>query len=182
MAQTVLITGGGGFIGSHVADALIGAGYHVRALDNLTPQVHGPDRRRPAYLDPRVDLRVADVRDAAAVRDALKGVDAVVHFAAAVGVGQSMYAIADYTSVNNLGTAVLLEALADSNVGRVVVASSMSVYGEGRYLDAEGRVVDDADRHRAHLESRRWDPMTRAGGALTPIPTPVDKLPALSSV
>src|SRR4051812_5162574 len=107
MSKHVLITGGAGFIGSHVADQLLQRGYRVRALDNLAPQVHGPDAKRPAYLSQDVELIVGDVRDGVAVEKALRGIDAVYHFAAIVGVGQSMYAVADYTSVNNLGTAVL---------------------------------------------------------------------------
>src|SRR5215212_6946276 len=109
----ILITGGAGFIGSHLADALLQRGHRVRALDNLSLQVHGPDAERPAYLHRDVELQRGDVRDADAVRRALEGVDAVYHFAAAVGVGQSMYEIAHYTSVNNLGTAVVLEALTE---------------------------------------------------------------------
>src|SRR3982751_6508385 len=103
--RTVLITGGAGFIGSHVADELLAHGYRVRALDNLSPQVHGDDRRRPAYLAADVELVTGDVCDARAVRRALKGVDAVFHFAAAVGAGQCMYEGAHYTKVNNLCTA-----------------------------------------------------------------------------
>src|SRR5918999_644389 len=109
----ILITGGAGFIGSHLADDLLRRGHRVRALDNLAPQVHGPDAGRPSYLDTDVELVRGDVRDSDTVRRALAGVDAVYHFAAAVGVGQSMYEIAHYTSLNNLGTAVLLEALVE---------------------------------------------------------------------
>src|SRR5439155_16043166 len=127
----VLITGGAGFLGSHVADELLAAGHAVRALDSLLEQVH--EGRRPGYLDPQVELLVGDVRDAGAVARALDGCEAVIHFAARVGVGQSMYEIAEYTSVNDVGTAVLLEALAGHPVERLVVASSMSVYGEGLY-------------------------------------------------
>src|SRR3954470_8976803 len=123
MPKTILITGGAGFIGSHLADDLLAAGYRVRALDNLTPQVHG-DRRRPEYLDGEVELVVGDVRDPGAVRGALRGVDAVVHLAAAVGVGQSMYRIAEYVGANAGGTAVLLEELARRPVRRLVAASS----------------------------------------------------------
>lgn len=126
----VLITGGAGFIGSHLADELLKAGYGVRILDNLSPQVHGSEPRRPDYLADEVDLMVGDVRDHDTVRRALRGIDAVYHFAAAVGVGQSMYEVAHYTSVNNLGTAVLLEALVERPVERLIVASSMSLYGE----------------------------------------------------
>ena len=139
MSKLVLITGGAGFIGSHVADALLARGYRVRALDNLTPQVHGEAAARPEYLDPAVELVVGDVRDAAAVRAALDGVAVVYHLAAMVGVGQSMYGSGDYTAVNNLGTAVLLEALVEQPVERLVVASSMSIYGEGLYRDACGQ-------------------------------------------
>src|SRR5215204_6667807 len=106
MGHSILITGGAGFIGSHLADELLRHGHQVRALDNLSPQVHGDGSARPAYLDADVELIRGDVRDRAAVRRALAGVDAVYHFAAAVGVGQSMYEIEHYTSVNNSGTAV----------------------------------------------------------------------------
>src|SRR5215213_2434088 len=107
MSKAVLITGGAGFIGSHLADALLQAGHRVRVLDNLDPQVHGSEQRRPDYLDPEVELLAGDVRDASAVAKALDGVDTVFHLAAKVGVGQSMYAIENYTDVNNRGTAVL---------------------------------------------------------------------------
>src|SRR4051812_38362645 len=102
MGKQILITGGAGFIGAHVAKELLSRGYRVRALDNLSPQVHGAGRGRPDYLLPDVELIVADIRDAAAVTRAVEGTDAVVHLAALVGVGQSMYQIAEYTSVNNL--------------------------------------------------------------------------------
>src|SRR5438270_10343606 len=119
MTEQLLITGGAGFLGSHLADELLGQGYRVRVLDNLSPQVHGSERKRPAYLHPDVELVTGDICDARAVRRALKGVDAVFHFAAAVGVGQSMYEVAHYTKVNNLGTAVLLEALIEKPVRRL---------------------------------------------------------------
>lgn len=182
MRKRVLITGGAGFIGSHLADALLAQGWRVRALDDLSPQVHGPERRRPAYLAADVELQVGDVRDPEAVRRALDGVDAVVHFAAKVGVGQSMYEAAEYTSVNNLGTAVLLEALAKHPVERLVVASSMSVYGEGRYRGPDGRSVDDAERGAGRLREGDWELRSASGEFLTPIPTPEEKPPSLASV
>ena len=129
MSKKILITGGAGFIGSHLADELINKGYSVRALDNLSEQVHGNQKERPAYLNPEVELQIGDVRDKEAVLRAFDGVDAVFHLAAMVGVGQSMYQIKDYTDVNNVGTAVLLEALMDNPVEKLVVASSMSIYG-----------------------------------------------------
>src|SRR5215831_10654306 len=130
----VLITGGAGFIGSHLADRLLAEGHEVRALDNLDPQVH-PERERPDYLDPDVELQVGDVRDHGAVARALEGVEAVYHFAAAVGVGQSMYEIERYTSVNSIGAAVVLEEILkkQDSIRKLVVASSMSIYGEGQY-------------------------------------------------
>src|SRR4051794_37063269 len=123
-----LVTGGAGFIGSHFVDRLLAAGHDVRILDSLDPQVHaGP----PAYLDPAAELVVGDVRDHEVVQRCLDGVDRLVHLAAAVGVGQSMYEIERYTSVNAIGAAVVLEeamAVRD-RLEKVVVASSMSIYG-----------------------------------------------------
>jgi dTDP-L-rhamnose 4-epimerase len=133
--ELVLITGGAGFIGSHTADALLGAGYRVRALDSLIPQVHGAGEARPGYLSDDVELIVGDVRDGDAVAGALEGVSYVYHFAAETGVGQSMYAIEHYFSTNVVGTAQLWEAIQAraGGVKRVVLASSRAVYGEGRY-------------------------------------------------
>src|SRR4051794_14384591 len=146
MGKRVLITGGAGFIGSHLADELLAAGHDVRAYDNLSPQVHGPGGRRPDYLSEAVELVVADVRDARRLREALKGIDVVFHLAATVGVGQSMYEVARYTDVNALGTAVLLDELAREPVERLVVASSMSVYGEGLYRRVAGSLVNHSER------------------------------------
>ena len=180
MGESILITGGAGFIGSHLSDALLAKGHRVRALDNLTPQVHG-DSGRPDYLADDVELVVGDVRDADAVRRALDGVDSVVHLAARVGVGQSMYEIAAYTSENSAGTAVLLEALLDRPVRKLVVASSMSIYGEGLYR-AGGEVVEPQPRTREQLERDEWEPRGPAGEALEPVPTPESKPPELASV
>jgi dTDP-L-rhamnose 4-epimerase len=178
----ILITGGAGFIGSHLADALLAAGHRVRALDNLSAQVHGENAGRPGYLDPDVELVVGDVRDPDAVRRGLQRVDAVVHLAAAVGVGQSMYQIAHYTAVNNGGTAVLLEALARRPVGRLVVASSMSLYGEGLYHDAAGEPRVAAERSLEQLREGDWEVRGPDGAALTPTPTPETKPPSLASI
>jgi dTDP-L-rhamnose 4-epimerase len=179
--QKILITGGAGFIGSHLADGLLDAGHDVRVLDNLTPQVHERSSR-PAYLSRSVELRVGDVRDPGTVRSALEGIDAVFHFAAAVGVGQSMYRIADYTATNNLGTAVLLEELAERPVETLIVASSMSVYGEGLYTSPDGRLLESKGRSLEQLRHRRWDLETDDGVPLTPLPTPESKTPQLASV
>jgi dTDP-L-rhamnose 4-epimerase len=181
LTRNALVTGGAGFIGSHLADELLAHGYRVRALDDLTPQVHG-GTGRPDYLHPDVELVVGDVRDAEAVRAALDGIDVVVHLAARVGVGQSMYEIADYTSANALGTAVLLEALVERPVDRLLVASSMSIYGEGAYESADGRVFTDVARTRRQLERGEWEPRGPDGEELRPVPTPETKTPALTSV
>jgi dTDP-L-rhamnose 4-epimerase len=182
MRGRVLITGGAGFIGSHLADDLLARGYTVRALDALVPQVHGDGRARPAYLAPDVELVVADIRDPIAVQRALAGVDVVFHLAARVGVGQSMYELAEYTSTNALGTAVLLEALARAPVRRLVVASSMSVYGEGLYRDDEEQIHAHVQRSAAQLERGEWDPRDARGRALAPVPTPETKPPTLASI
>lgn len=182
MSKHILITGGAGFIGSHLADELLRRGHRVRVLDALVSQVHGEDAVRPAYLDHEVELRVGDVLDPRAVADALEGVDAVFHFAAMVGVGQSMYRISDYTAVNNEGTAVLLEALARRPVGRLVVASSMSIYGEGLCRGATGALVPGRLRPLDRLKARQWELADADGRPLTPVATPENKQPELASV
>jgi dTDP-L-rhamnose 4-epimerase len=182
MAKRILITGGAGFIGSHLADNLLQHGYEVRALDCLCRQVHGDGAVRPAYLDSDVELLVGDARDPDAVRRALRGVDAIVHLAAKVGVGQSMYQIADYTAANNLATAVLLEALVEKPVRRLVVASSMSIYGEGMYRDRDGNLVAGGERTLQQLQAHDWELRDARGEALIPVPTPESKPPTLASI
>ena len=183
MSGQVLITGGAGFIGSHLADELLAKGYRVRAFDALIPQVHGEDCKRPRYLAEEVELLPGDVRrDTKRLKQALRGTDYVVHFAAAVGVGQSMYQICNYTDVNCQGTAALLEMLAQRPVGKLVVASSMSVYGEGRYRSRHGEIVEPAERPRRQLDARQWEMLAPDGSELTPIPTPENKQPSAPSV
>lgn len=180
--KRVLVTGGAGFVGSHLANELLSFGHSVRVLDNLCPQVHGTERKRPSYLSPDVELLVGDVRDPGAIQTALRGIDVVYHFAARVGVGQSMYDIAEYTSVNNVGTAVLLEAVIKSKLERMVVASSMSIYGEGLYRNAEGRVYGSVERSFERLRNHDWEPRGEDGEGLTPAPTPESKIPNCNSV
>lgn len=200
--STVLITGGAGFIGSHLTNELLAHGYVVRILDNLSPQIHGPDRRRPSYLSNECELIEGDIRDPIAVKRALRGVDAVCHLVAMVGVGQSMYEIAEYTRVNNLGTAVLLECLLKQQVERLLVASSMSIYGEGLYRCAEthrearpfrygqfcrgefsrSQFHSHAQRTPQQLRAGDWEPCGPEGERLTPLPTPEWKTPSLASV
>src|SRR6478672_7754026 len=170
----VLITGGAGFIGSHLADRLLADGHTVRALDNLDPQVH-LHGERPDYLDADVELQTGDVRDRDAVRRALDGVDAVVHFAAAVGVGQSMYEIERYTSINAIGAAVVLEEALERRdaIRKLLVASSMSIYGEGQYrnpLTGESGLAPWL-RPELQLASREWEVLAEDGTPLEPEPT-----------
>jgi dTDP-L-rhamnose 4-epimerase len=182
MPQRILITGGAGFIGSHVADVLLRRGHTVRAFDSLSPQVHGPVCRRPDYLDPEVELVVGDLLDRDALTRALQHVDAVYHLAAAVGVGQSMYEIERYVQENAGGTAVLLEALIAQPVERLIVASSMSIYGEGLYRGPDGAIVPGRERTPAQLRARRWELVDESGRPLEPLPTPESKPPALASI
>jgi dTDP-L-rhamnose 4-epimerase len=174
--ERILITGGAGFIGSHLADELLRAGYDVRALDVLVEQVHG-DQQRPDYLDADVELIPGDVRNAELVRGGLEGVDAVFHLAARVGVAQSMYEQSEYAAANTLGTTVLLDALLEHPVRKLIVASSMSIYGEGVYEPAPA-----TERTREQLERGEWDPRGPGGEELHPVPTPETKQPELASV
>jgi dTDP-L-rhamnose 4-epimerase len=181
LPEKVLITGGAGFIGRAVAKELLKRGHEVRVLDSLIEQVHG-DRERPEDLAEEVELIRADVRNGDAVAKALKGADSVIHLAAEVGVGQSMYAVERYTSVNDVGTAVLFEKLIDQPVRRVVTASSMSIYGEGLYFDADGASVQDAKRQPRTSDDQSWDPVDSLGQPLKPIATPEWKRPDLASI
>jgi dTDP-L-rhamnose 4-epimerase len=178
----VLITGGAGFIGSHLADALLAAGYRVRVLDCLSEQVHGGESGFPDYLQAQVETCRGDVRNRDDVAGALAGVDAVFHFACAVGVGQSMYEIEKYVDINNRGTAVLLESLIRRPVAKLVVASSMSVYGEGLYRDEAGNASAPRPRSLEQLKGGHWDLLDAQGYNLVPIPTPENKLPMPESI
>ena len=178
--ETVLITGGAGFIGRHVTQCLLDRGYKVRILDPLIDQVHMG--QRPADLSDSAELMIGDVRDADALDRALKGVHSVIHLAAEVGVGQSMYAIERYVSVNDLGTAALFQALTSRSLRRVVVASSMSIYGEGLYRTRDGRLIQNAVRAPRLSPDTGWDPAEDDGLPLIPVPTPEWKQPSLASV
>ena len=188
MSKQVLITGGAGFVGSHVADGLLQAGHAVRVLDELHPQVHPAER--PDYLAREVELVVGDVRDAAAMDRALDRVDVVFHFAAVVGVGQSMYEISRYMSVNTLGTAALLQAILDrSKRGKampekLVVASSMSIYGEGSYVcESCGQNASPPVRSIEQLRGGEWDlHCVACNGRLLPRPTSETKPSEINSV
>lgn len=178
--ESVLITGGAGFIGRQVTRNLLRRGYSVRILDPLIDQVH--QGNRPADLPKDAELIIGDIRDADTVARAVKGVSNVIHLAAEVGVGQSMYAVERYVSVNDVGTATLFEALIKHPVRRAVVASSMSIYGEGLYKTVTGKLVDQAVRAPRTSETQSWDPLDADGNPLIPVPTPEWKRPSLASV
>ncbi|SFV35516.1 dTDP-L-rhamnose 4-epimerase [Devosia crocina] len=177
--EKILITGGCGFIGRHVTQELQEQGYKVRLLDSLIDQVHGDTAAAQAE---GVELIRADIRDKAAVSEALDGVEGVVHLAAEVGVGQSMYEIARYVGGNDLGTAVLLEAMIDRPIKRIVVASSMSVYGEGLYKGPDGATANAVRRRSADIKSGKWDPTDASGASLVPVPTDEQKPVDLASI
>jgi dTDP-L-rhamnose 4-epimerase len=176
--MNVLITGGAGFIGSHLADRLLAEGHRVRALDSLEAQVH-PDAARPSYLADEIELVSGDVRDHDAVGAALADIDGVVHLAAAVGVGQSMYEIERYTSINAIGAAVVLEEVLErrDEIRKLVVASSMSIYGEGQYLNPSTgeRGIAPGLRSEAQLAARSWEIEAEDGTLLEPEPTAESK-------
>jgi dTDP-L-rhamnose 4-epimerase len=183
MTEKILITGGAGFIGSHLTDSLLRLGHHVRVFDNLEPQVHGGLRERgqkPAYLNPEAEFILGDVRNQQDVEHALTGMDVIFHFAARVGIGQSMYEIVSYTSTNALGAAILLQAVinAKQRPRKLIVASSMSIYGEGAYTCPVHGSVYPKLRPTAQLQRQEWElrcPVVGCAEYIAPIPTNEDK-------
>ncbi len=186
----VLVTGGAGFIGSHTVDLLVQKGYIVRVLDNLDPQVHGKGRKVPSYLSEHVRAKTVEfifgnILDRAMVRRGLKGVDAVIHLSAAVGVGQSMYSPYYYTSTNIDGTVILMEEILKNSypIRKFIIASSMSIYGEGSYVCPSCRGEDMTPRNPARIKKNNWEPTcSRCGTAMNPVATGEDKEPEPTSV
>lgn len=176
----VLVTGGVGFIGSHVVDALVTSGNDVRVLDRLHPLAHS---ERPSYLNPAVDYRWASLTDLAAARESVEGIDAVCHHAAMVGLGQAFADVDAYADDNDLGTARLLRALYETNFrGPLVLASSMVVYGEGRYQCPHHGPVQPGPRNRSDANRTFDPPCPRCGAPLLPRPVTEDAPPAPRSV
>lgn len=179
--RSVLITGGAGFIGTHLYQRLVNLGASVTIFDNLSPQIHGEDA---VFNDPRVTFIKGDVTNEEAVRRALIGMDYIFHLAAETGTGQSMYEVKKYTYINDLGTSVLLQALADvgSKHAHVVLASSRSIYGEGAYFSEDGNIFQPLSRSYEQLVNGKWELLDNKGSPLTPIPTPVSLPPRPGSV
>lgn len=175
----ILVTGGCGFIGRYVTEELLQHGYSVRIVDALIDQVHGDAE---ALVPDEAEVIRGDVRDKALVEKALEGVDGVIHLAAEVGVGQSMYEIARYVGGNDLGTAVLLEAMIGKPIKRIVVASSMSVYGEGRYVSSDGTQMNLVRRKGERIKAGEWNLQGPDGKDLTPIATDEEKPVDLASI
>ncbi len=190
MGKNVLITGGAGFIGSHLTDKLTEKGYRVRVIDNLDPQVHGNIREigeLPTYANPQAEYIIGDVRNKELLQYALQGIDVIYHFAAAVGVGQSMYKVQHYVDVNITGTATFLDILANNDqikkqIKKLVVASSMSNYGEGKYrCPIHGNIIVKARSHQ-QLAAHQWEPLCpiindskQCNLPLIPVPTDESK-------
>jgi dTDP-L-rhamnose 4-epimerase len=184
MQERVVVTGGAGFIGSHLVDRLLEQGYAVRVLDNLDAQVHGDlheQGRWPDYCNKSAEYQLGDVRDATAVVQALTDTDVVIHLAAAVGVGQSMYQIEHYVDTNIRGTATILDVIANNpdlrqRLRKIVVASSMSNYGEGAYRCTHHDVVYPTMRDAAQLSRHEWEalcPVIDDHGVCATVVTPI---------
>jgi dTDP-L-rhamnose 4-epimerase len=175
--RNVLVTGGAGYIGSHLVDALVGRGYRVTVLDSLEPQVHRSGTW-PSYANPKAEYVRGDVRDRAVFEPLVVAADAVVHFGAAVSVGQSMYQVDRYVDVNTRGTALLLDILVNAkhDVRKVLVASSIGVYGEGAYRCATHGTVAPTIRPESQLAARDWEQRCPVCDEhVASIPTPEDK-------
>jgi len=173
----VLVTGGAGFIGSHIVDALVTEGHRVRVYDSLTQQVHTKGEL-PDYLNEDVEFIAGDIRDRDALSKALEGVNILFHKASAVGVGQSMYEVERYMSINTVGTANLLDILVNEkhSVEKLIVAASMSEYGEGAYECADCGVVYPIIRPEEQLQQRDWEMRCPScHKTASPIPTSEDK-------
>jgi dTDP-L-rhamnose 4-epimerase len=172
----VLVTGGAGFIGSFLVDSLVGAGYSVTSVDSLEPQVHR--NKQPDYLNAKCNYIWGNCGDRKLIASALSGIDAVIHLAARVGVAQSMYQIEHYVQGNELATAVLLEEIVKlkNKPKKLVVASSMSIYGEGAYVNSTGAAIPVSPRSEAQLRDRKWELFDNDNGEiLKPVPTPETK-------
>jgi dTDP-L-rhamnose 4-epimerase len=181
--DSVLITGGAGFIGSHIVDQLVTSAYEVTVVDNLTEQVH---KCEPEYLNPDAEYVWGDIRDRGLMIEQLRAADIVIHQASVVGVGQSMYQIEKYVDVNTLGTAKILDIIVNEDISlkKFVVASSMSNYGEGSYTCPDCNTDRyPSSRNEEQLTEEDWEhSCVDCGAKLKPRPTPESKPLNSSSV
>ena len=175
----VLVTGGCGFIGSHTVDLLVEKGYDVTIIDNLEPQVHGPKAKLPDYVNKKATVILDDFRNKELLKKTISEVDAIIHLAAMVGVGQSMYQIERYVDTNTAGSAMLLDTVANNkhNLKKLVVASSMSIYGEGKYYCEECKKdIYPPLRSEEQLKKKQWEPFCPScNSPLIPKPTDEEK-------
>src|SRR5215467_1411854 len=172
----VLITGGAGFIGSHLTRELLSMGQQITILDNFLPQVHGDSDRLAPDIAPHVELFKGDIADTAVLKNALKDVEWVVHLAAETGTGQSMYEVCRYERTNLGGSAALYQCLAetpDNRVERIVMASSRAIYGEGAYLCERDGIVYPISRSTEEKRRGEFDPVCpKCSSPSTAVPTP----------
>ena len=183
-SKQVLVTGGAGFIGSHIVDALVDEGHYVRILDNLDGQVH-PAGKTPAWVNDKAEFQLGDVRSREGVKKALEGVEVVFHEAAAVGVGQSMYEIEHYTDANSRGTAMLLDEIVNGKQGvkKMLVAASMSSYGEGLYKCEKCGEIEPELRPEEQMKHGEWElKCPKCGKELEAVPTPEKKTRECNSI
>jgi dTDP-L-rhamnose 4-epimerase len=177
--EKILVTGGCGFIGSHLVDELIKEDYYIRVLDNLDPQVHGKSQNQPDYLNPKAEYIFGDIRDPEVVKNSIMDIDIVFNLAAAVGVAQSMYQIKRYIDVNSHGTSNLLDQIihTENSVKKIILASSMTIYGEGAYYcENEDKKVYPKLRSIDNLKKHQWEiKCPDCKHSLRPISTPESK-------
>lgn len=182
MARSILITGGAGFIGSHLAQALVKQGHNVRVIDHFSTSAHIHDPKALSSLPSDVEVVYGDVRSLLDVTRALRGIEVVYHLASFTGHPQGLLGVRTCIENNSLATATLLQAIADSPIQRLILGSSMRIYGEGLYADKQGNMYASVHRNTTQLNDRLWDPLDQDGRALDPLPTPETKAPDLRSI
>lgn len=184
-SKKILVTGGAGFIGSHLVDDLLAKNHSVVVYDNLEPQVHGDINKPPDYLAKNITFVRGDILDDEKLYSAMKEVDVIFHLAAVMGVGQSMYKIDKFTEVNTLGTAKLLNILVNkpNTVKKFIIASSMSTYGEGRYICETCGKIDPNTRSIQQMTEQNWElNCPNCEKLLKPIPTDEEKFQDCTSI
>ncbi len=183
MSNKVLVTGGAGFIGSYLTDRLVEQGHDVRIFDNLTHQVH--QGKLPGYLNKRAEFIKRDVSDYSSLKKAIEGIEFIFHFAARVGIGQSMYQVKDFVEANTIGTANLMDILANTNhnIKKLIVAGSFTIYGEGSYKCQNCGIVEPKLRSEEQLKNKEWEMnCPKCGKTAVPVPITEEKSPNPTSI